>query len=639
MAGKKLNTVFGSMLKLMKSLPYNMGVKWRMFKFSVRGFINNPPSFGELLGAIKKALKWLVTNPKKYIPLLYILSVLILSTAYIVFLFSISAQFNRVNPPYTFGENTVVPRIYSLTKTGNNQSISLNWTDGVVELNEGRAYAKLKASTNPDYLERLGFVWESSDKEIAEVSKNGDITAKKAGNVEITVRLNGGKYSVGAKLRVVQPVTGIFMRTSNVTLYKDGTGQYLKVQFFPSDAVQTKLKWKSTNEKIVTVDSNGHIKPVGIGMCEVIAVTLDGKFSAKSFVTVTNESVKVEKVNIENGDSAEVMEGKTLNLVASVVPYNAKNKTLKWTSSNEKIVTVNQTGRVKGISEGKADIIAKSVDGVTARITVNVLKSNEADGFNLNTNDYTVVALGESSVSYQTYPQTLPMLAELQMGLSPAPKIWKNGSTQSATLFEVVEYLNPANYCDDVYKYQFLDLSAPNGVSEEALNAYLSDKGVLSGMGGAFIRAANEYNISEVYLVAHACLETGNGTSTLSRGVTVNGQTVYNMYGIGAYDNSALYSGSQKAYKEGWTSIESAIIGGARWISTYYVNSPDGRQNTLYKMLWNPQNPGTHQYATDVGWAVKQAQSISGIFKSFPDANVRFEVPVYSGQTAPNLNN
>ena len=59
--------------------------------------------------------------------------------------------------------------------------------------------------------------------------------------------------------------------------------------------------------------------------------------------------------------------------------------------------------------------------------------------------------------------------------------------------------------------------------------------------------------------------------------------------------------------------------------------------NTLYKMLWNPENPGTHQYATDIGWAVKQAVSIEKIFSSFTDATLSFDVPVYSGQIPPTV--
>ncbi len=63
---------------------------------------------------------------------------------------------------------------------------------------------------------------------------------------------------------------------------------------------------------------------------------------------------------------------------------------------------------------------------------------------------------------------------------------------------ETAEYMNPNSFYTDAYKYQFLDLSKPNNVSEETLNNYLADKGVMKGMGAAFIEAAKEYNVSEV---------------------------------------------------------------------------------------------------------------------------------------------
>ena len=109
------------------------------------------------------------------------------------------------------------------------------------------------------------------------------------------------------------------------------------------------------------------------------------------------------------------------------------------------------------------------------------------------------------------------------------------------------------------------------------------------------------------------------------------------MYGIGAYDDSAVYSGSKYAYNEGWTTVSSAIIGGAAWISKYYVNASGVRQNTLYKMLWNPQSPGQHQYATDIGWATQQAVNIERIFRMFPQAVKAYDVPVYNDTAAPVL--
>ena len=327
--------------------------------------------------------------------------------------------------------------------------------------------------------------------------------------------------------------------------------------------------------------------------------------------------------------------GDNINAIVTVSPSNARNKTLKWSSDNTDAVTVSQTGRIRGVGEGRAYVTAESVNGVKQRFLVVVGETDESDPFILK--DDTEEYISAGGVIYTPYDMTFPQAVRIQMAQNPAPKIWTAGGTVYASEAEAAEYMNPNSYFEGAYKYQFLDLGRPNGVTEEALNSYLADKGVLRGMGAVFIEAARDYNVSEVYLVAHACLESGNGTSQLARGVEVNGETVYNMFGIAAYDSGALSGGSQKAYREGWTSVEAAIRGGAEWISRFYVNSTDTRQNTLYKMLWNPERPGYHQYATDAGWAVKQAVSMNRIFEMCPPQSLSYDVPVYSGMIPPTL--
>ncbi|MCT4793393.1 SH3 domain-containing protein, partial [Exiguobacterium artemiae] len=150
--------------------------------------------------------------------------------------------------------------------------------------------------------------------------------------------------------------------------------------------------------------------------------------------------------------------------------------------------------------------------------------------------------------------------------------------------------------------YQFLDLSKSTGATAATLNKILATKGIFGkcstgSCGQAFIDAGAKYSLNEAYLISHALLETGNGSSKLATGVIWNGRTVYNMYGIGAYDSDAINTGAEYAYKQGWFTPEAAIIGGAEFISTKYVHNQYD-QNTLYKMRWSPMRPGVHQYAT-----------------------------------------
>lgn len=209
-----------------------------------------------------------------------------------------------------------------------------------------------------------------------------------------------------------------------------------------------------------------------------------------------------------------------------------------------------------------------------------------------------------------------------------------------ATHADVAYYLNPRHFIGDAkQKFQFLDLSKPNGIAAGNLNKTLINKGTLHNQGNAFSNASRTYGVNEVYLIAHAILETGHGSSTLASGVEVgkdsNGnlkrvtaanrknlkeiKTTYNMFGIGAIDSDALNQGAITAYKNGWFTPSAAIIGGAKWIAdknTGYINNQH-KQNTLYKMRWNPNMGNGYawkQYATDVAWAYKQANIIYDIY-------------------------
>lgn len=202
----------------------------------------------------------------------------------------------------------------------------------------------------------------------------------------------------------------------------------------------------------------------------------------------------------------------------------------------------------------------------------------------------------------------------------------------NAVAEDVLYYLNPENFLDDkVQMFQFLDLSKSSGATAEELNDFLKGKGIFDGMGEAFLEASKIHGVNEVYLISHALLESGHGTSQLATGMQVNGMTVYNMFGIGAIDSDPLGGGSQRAYEEGWTTPEKAIIGGARFIGNSYIKVG---QNTLYTMRWNPYamhslGYATHQYATDIGWASKQVYSMNNLYNDIGIVNPFYLIPVY----------
>ncbi|MDN4524961.1 SH3 domain-containing protein [Fictibacillus fluitans] len=210
-----------------------------------------------------------------------------------------------------------------------------------------------------------------------------------------------------------------------------------------------------------------------------------------------------------------------------------------------------------------------------------------------------------------------------------AYKTWANASPD-----DVKYYLDSSNFKNDPVKsYQFIKLSQSASLNTDEVNQrILTGKGILQGKASAFISAGETYHINEIYLISHALLETGNGTSKLAKGIQYNGRTVYNMYGIGAVDSEPINKGAAKAYAEGWFTPEAAIIGGAKFISQDYIQA---EQDTLYKMRWNPlaaANSGkaSHQYASDIGWAAKQTTQMHNLYSLLSSYKIIMEVPVYA---------
>lgn len=236
-------------------------------------------------------------------------------------------------------------------------------------------------------------------------------------------------------------------------------------------------------------------------------------------------------------------------------------------------------------------------------------------------------------ITYKDYLNTLDYYVDRQY-TGTLNVVWPGGV---ATKDEIKTYMNPDLYVNDpVAKYIFLKLNYISGINVSDLNNALANSGILTSKGQAFLDGGLKYNVNPIYLVSHAKHETGNGTSALAKGIlvtTVDGlpvmpKVVYNMYGVGAVDSAPDQKGSEYAYKQGWFTVEDAIIGGAQFISKNYINNTVNNQNTLYKMKWDLDRVW-HAYATDIGWANKTAANIKKIIDKMQNPPLQFEVPKF----------
>lgn len=146
----------------------------------------------------------------------------------------------------------------------------------------------------------------------------------------------------------------------------------LTATVLPVDATNKNVKWSSSNTDIATVDNNGLVAGLAVGTTTITATTYDGAKTSNSVVTVNYAEVPVTSVGVMP-ISTSINIGATTQLNATILPTNATNKLINWSSSNELVATVNSSGLVAGVSEGEATITATTVDGskiASSKITV-----------------------------------------------------------------------------------------------------------------------------------------------------------------------------------------------------------------------------------------------------------------------------
>ncbi len=338
--------------------------------------------------------------------------------------------------------------------------------------------------------------------------------------------------------------------------------------------------------------------------------------------------------------------GYTVQRLAGTNRYETSQKIVEW-SVNQAGMSYDQLGLANGL--GFADALA---GGVLQGKSNSVIQLVDASASALQQMHTTLMAAdntagtlvsirffgGYSAISqvvredvigtrFTTYAISYTDALEYQY--KKKPQIQKNGSWVDASKDEVSSYLNPASF--SARDYQFLVLSKYSGVTGAGLNTFLANKMYMAGKGELFVSAAQAVGINEVYLTMHAGWETGWGRSELAQGVVIDGKTYYNFFGIGAYDDDPVGTGSQRAKTEGWDTPEKAILGGAAWIKAQYIGQG---LDTLYKMRWNPEAMALgvwgKQYATDVAWAAKIALQMKTIYDATGTPSyLSYEVPAY----------
>lgn len=254
------------------------------------------------------------------------------------------------------------------------QSISLNKTVGELNVNDTDI---LSVTYVPDdTTDSKAVTWTTSDSSKATV-ENGVVTAKAAGNVTITADVNGKKASCTYTIK--SPLKGISLGEDFEIL--KGQNKKISVTYNPTDTTDDKTtRWESSDEEIATIDDNGTLTAKKEGTTTITAKV--GNFS---------DTVEVTVIEIPLGTIAitelidTIDKGQTHKFDITYNPEDTTDdKTVTWTSSDEKIASIDEDGVFTAKKAGTVDITAK-VGEKTDTITVEV-KEYHLKGLDLSNN-------------------------------------------------------------------------------------------------------------------------------------------------------------------------------------------------------------------------------------------------------------
>ncbi len=281
-----------------------------------------------------------------------------------------------------------------------NSYVFVRWDKDIVTVTGDVTYTAIFEATERLYVVRFsidGFVAEEKLYKFGELPEYNGSTPTRPSTVEFDFTFAGwtpeissvsGDITYVALFDVFTKLQGLRVDKASVFL-SIGEEAVVSVILSPTTATVKDVEWYSADETVATVDANGKITATGTGDVIVRVQSKDGTF--KSYCVVNVAPVTTEYIVISaNGVSTTRLPGEAIQLTATVMPDNATNKNINWSSSNTAIATVDSTGLVVfGEVAGTAVITAQS-DGYAIG-TIEVTTTLNEGNINDTVKTYTVM--------------------------------------------------------------------------------------------------------------------------------------------------------------------------------------------------------------------------------------------------------
>lgn len=266
-----------------------------------------------------------------------------------------------------------------LTEKERLEALKPSLTPSSVSIKKGES-ASLVFSTEKSgsyYLE-----WASSNASVAEVEDGGTVVGISAGTASVTATVkldSSSSESIVLSCSVTVTDDAAANPTPTYKMKSVTGGGTIKVGKTCTVSGTTepeggKITWSSSNTKVAAVDANGLVTGISTGTISIIGTSESGD-SKECSVTVEAADVTYKSITITGSTTLQV--GKTATLKAATDPAGGA---VSWSSDNEKIVKIDNDGKMTGVSAGSATITAVCQDAKkTVKVTVTKAKDVSGD--------------------------------------------------------------------------------------------------------------------------------------------------------------------------------------------------------------------------------------------------------------------
>lgn len=206
--------------------------------------------------------------------------------------------------------------------------------------------------------EKLTLAWTSSDESVATVDETGTVTAVAAGEAEITAAVKDTEMQDVCVITVKVSAKELKVPDTLDVKLSDTDETAIEAKCEPKDASNISFDFASSDEEVATVDKDGKVKVLKAGECDITTTLLQDGEKVTEKTTHVKAFYEVESITLDSNEG-KLTVGNSHTIKATVAPEEvAAETTIEWSSSNEKVATVDSNGKVTAVSSGNATITA-----------------------------------------------------------------------------------------------------------------------------------------------------------------------------------------------------------------------------------------------------------------------------------------